>query len=81
MTEDLHEYVQSRLRGPGKRALWRQMASALDGLVSYSLISKIGTGEYKSSPSYNRLRAMADYLRETEAVSVKRSGACEECNT
>ena len=66
MTEDLYEFVQQALRGRGKRALWRQMAADLKPDVSYSLISKIGTGEYKSSPSYHKLRTMADYLRQID---------------
>lgn len=66
MTEDLYDYVRQSLKG--RRSLWRQMATDLAPDVSYSMISKIGSGEYKSSPSYNKLQAMAAYLRSIESV-------------
>lgn len=41
---------------------WKQIARDVPG-VSYSWISQVGRGAYKSEPSYTRLKAVADYLR------------------
>lgn len=59
--DDLAKTVVEGLRA--RKGRWKQIASDLAPVVSYSFISQLGRGTYKSSPSYRKLKAIADYLR------------------
>lgn len=61
MKNDLLEEVTAKIQA--NKGKWRQIAADLPG-VSYSWISQVGRGEYKSAPSYARLRKVADYLKK-----------------
>ena len=41
---------------------WKRITREIPG-VSYSWISQLGRGKYKSAPSYKRLLLVAEYLR------------------
>lgn len=45
-----------------RRGDWKRMAREIDG-VSYSWIQQLGSGNYKSAPSYARLLAVAQWMR------------------
>ena len=45
-----------------RKGEWKRMASEING-VSYSWIWQVGSGNYKSAPSYARLRAVREWLR------------------
>jgi len=61
MDDPLFVEVQSGLAA--QKGNWREIAADLEGVVSYGWIAAVGRGEYKSAPTYRRLRAVADYLR------------------
>ncbi len=61
MAENLYDTVRGELAA--RKGAWKRIAADLAPSLSYSLISKIGRGEYKSSPSYNRLKLLADYFK------------------
>lgn len=60
MLEDLLETVRKALEA--RKGEWPQIAAALSPDVSYSFISKLGRGQYKSEPSYKTLKLLHDYL-------------------
>lgn len=47
---------------------WRRIASEIPG-VSYSWLSQLGRGKYKSAPTYRRLSAVAEYLRNEKRAA------------
>lgn len=61
MDEGLIDEVRRGLLA--RKPEWRQMADEIDG-VSYSWLSRIALGTYKSSPTYKRLQAVRRYLME-----------------
>lgn len=60
MADELIKEVTTRLRE--RKGEWRQIADALPG-ISYSWLSQVGRGKYKSASSYKRLKRVLDYLR------------------
>lgn len=66
LINDLFNEVQAELkeRTPSE---WQQIADATEG-VSFSWVSKIAYGSYKSEPTYKRLAAVARYLKEHPRV-------------
>lgn len=63
MEKDLFTEVKKGIRANKKR--WHEIAKALPG-ISYSWLSQIGRGHYKSQPSYKRLRKVAEFLEKAE---------------
>lgn len=61
MDESLLTEVISGLAA--RKGEWKRIADELPD-VSYSWISQLGRGKYKSAPSYHRLRTVAEYLRK-----------------
>ena len=66
LLDELFSEVQAELkeRTPSE---WQQIADALQG-VSFSFVSKIAYGKYRSEPTYKRLAAVARYLKEHPRV-------------
>lgn len=62
MEADLLQEVRSGLNK--RKGEWPQIANSIPG-VSYSWISQLGRGTYKSEPTYSRLKVVAEYLRNT----------------
>jgi hypothetical protein len=60
MADDLLQYVVTQLQA--RKGGWAEVARAVPG-VSYSWVAAIGAGTYASSPSYRRLRALAEYFQ------------------
>lgn len=60
MEADLLTEVQAALNA--RRGDWKRIATEIDG-VSYSWVWQVGSGNYKSSPSYERLRKVREWLR------------------
>lgn len=60
MKDDLLRDVQVGLQK--SKGEWRDIAEAVPG-VSYSWISKVARCKYNSAPSYERLKAVAEYLK------------------
>lgn len=60
MDSDLTHTVIGALRA--QKGNWKAIAEALAPDVSYSFISQLGRGKYKSAPSYRRLKLLADHL-------------------
>ena len=58
MVLDLLESVQSDLEK--RKADWRQIAADLN--FSYEFVSRLGLGTYESSPTYERLKKLREYL-------------------
>lgn len=67
MTQDLLQQVTDALQA--KKGRWKQIASELSPDVSYSFISQVGRGKYKSAPSYKKLKAIFEHLRSDRRVS------------
>ena len=61
MQDELFCEVQRGLAA--RKGEWRKISEAIPG-VSYSWISRVGRGKYESRPIYDRLRAVAEYLRQ-----------------
>jgi hypothetical protein len=59
MEDDLFERVQTELKA--RKGEWKLIARAVPS-ASYSWISQVGRGKYASMPTYDRLRAVAEYL-------------------
>lgn len=72
MDEGLIDEVRRGLLA--RKPEWRQMADEIEG-VSYSWISRIALGTYKSSPTYKRLQAVKRYLLEHPRKPVERHEA------
>lgn len=66
MDTDLLNDVIGALRA--EKGNWRTIAEELSPRVSYSFIAQLGRGKYKSAPSYERLRLIADHLHVRESV-------------
>jgi hypothetical protein len=60
MDDILLQEVQIGIRS--RKGEWKRMAAQIPG-VSYSWIAQVGRGKYNSAPSYQRLQAVAAYLR------------------
>jgi len=60
MEDDLLREVQDGLKA--RKGEWRKIAAEVPE-VSYSWIAQVGRGKYASAASYERLRAVAEYLR------------------
>ena len=60
MGDELLKEVEKGLKK--RKGDWLRIASDIPN-VSYSWISKVGRGKYRSAPSYKRLQAVAQYLR------------------
>lgn len=61
MDEGLIDEVRRGLMA--RKGEWRQIAEEIED-VSYSWLSRIALGTYKSSPTYRRLQAVKRYLLE-----------------
>lgn len=61
MVADLQDEVALKLQA--RKGEWKKIAAAIPG-VSYSLISQLGRGKYKSSATYARLKLIAAYLNQ-----------------
>lgn len=62
MDSNLLEQVKSELKA--RKGQWKMIAADVPG-VSYSWISQVGRGNYKSAPSYERLLAISSYLTKS----------------
>jgi hypothetical protein len=60
VAQDLQAFVVKELQI--RKGDWPAIARAVEGM-SYSFISKLGRGVYPGSPTYKRLRALADYFQ------------------
>ena len=69
-TNDLLIEVQTGLAK--RKGQWRQIADEVEG-VSFSWIAQVGRGKYESSPTYDRLQAVASWLRENPIPHVPRA--------
>jgi hypothetical protein len=58
--DDLLTEVREGLKA--RRGDWTRIAADLAPDVSYSWISQVGAGNYKSEPSYRRLQIVRTYL-------------------
>lgn len=61
MEDDLLRTVRLELKA--RKGCWPSIAKALPG-ISYSWLSQVGRGAYKSAPSYKRLRMVVAYFEE-----------------
>lgn len=59
MSQDLLQQVTAALQA--KKGRWKQLAAEIPE-VSYSFISQVGRGKYKSAPSYKKLKAIIEHL-------------------
>lgn len=64
MGDDLKLEVQAGLKK--HKGQWKKIAEEVEG-VSYSWIAQVGREQYKSAPSYQRLQAVAQWLRSQGA--------------
>ena len=58
MATDLLEEVKSGLAK--RKSDWRKIAAAVG--MSYSLVSRLGLGNYTANPTYKRLKRLRQYL-------------------
>lgn len=63
---DLLTEVTEGLRA--RKGEWPRIAAELSPDVSYSMIAKIGSGKYDSSPTIGKLERIAAWLREKAAA-------------
>jgi hypothetical protein len=68
MASNLLEEVQTELAR--RKAEWQQIAD--DTGLSYELVSRLGLGSYKSSPTFKSLQLIADRLRRKNGNGAKR---------
>ena len=61
MKQDIEQYVRGRLAAAKGR--WKVISQDLAPHVSYSMISKMGRGEYTASPTHKKLKILAEYFR------------------
>lgn len=64
MATDLLESVKNALAK--RKADWRQIADDLG--YSYEFVSRLGLGTYESSPTYERLKRLREYLQQKKAA-------------
>jgi hypothetical protein len=57
---DLKAHVVEELQR--RRGQWKRIAEALAPEVSYSFISQMGRGKYRSDPTHRRLQRIVDYF-------------------
>lgn len=73
MASNLLEEVQQGLAR--RKGEWQQIADDLE--LSYEFVSRLGLRTYKSSPTFERLQLIADYLRRKYASGSKRGQRSE----
>jgi len=65
MSQDLLSQIRASLEK--RKGEWKSIAAAIPG-VSYSWLSQVGRGTYRSAPTYARLKTVSDFLNRRSKV-------------